>query len=424
MNVRLRRAALLILAFAALSGASTAGAASGDLDPRFGRDGKLAPPQLARGRPGDIAVLPSGASLVCVTGAQRGREGITVVRLRPDGSLARGFGREGLARLRAPARATGCRVEALGREGAIVSYGIRDYGSSSSFELGVARLTRDGRLDGRFDRDGIQTFGVDDGTFAGGLAMSQDGIYVGGYTQRQREFVVYRLNLRGQIDSGFAGDGRAETSFDELSARAWGLASLELDSAGRIVLAGTVSIDRGSFTKHAFGLARLTADGRLDESFSDDGMIADWDRPEINAAAVAPDGRIAIASGLGDFTVSVVRPDGTLDPEFGAAGTARVDFTDANDIPADIAWDGNAILASGSTRTQRRGEDFAIARLRPDGELDGRFSGDGKRAIDFGRADDNVTAMAIGPLGRVTLAGETDREPGQVDRPVFARIRG
>lgn len=404
-------------------GAGSASAAPGDLDPGFADDGKLRLGAPDRGSPGDLEVLGSGTSLVCLNGAADGRETVAVARLERDGSRDRRFGRDGVAIIRAPARATTCRVEPLPGGGSVVAYGIRDHSHNPGFQLGVARLTSRGHLDREFDENGVQTLGVDDGTFGGALAVSPDGaIYVGGPTGREGEFVVYKLDERGRLDAGFGAAGKAQTEFGRLDSRSSQLAALELDAAGRVVLAGTVHITRASTSKDSLGLARLTAAGQLDESFSGDGMIADWDRAGASDAAIAPDGRIATTDEY-RFRIDMTLPDGTPDATFGGGGSTTVDFADANAAARDIAWVGDSLAVSGSADTPRRGEDFAVARLLADGTPDPRFSDDGKRTIDFGRADNVATAMGLGPGRRLTLAGATSRRPGRIPVPVLARLR-
>src|SRR5439155_8179570 len=64
---------------------------------------------------------------------------------------------------------------------------------------------------------------------------------------------------------------------------------------------------------------------------------------------------------------------------------------------------------------------FAVARITRDGKLDTHFSGDGMTTIDFGQAHATANAVAIDPLGRIVLAGQSG-EDGDTGRMAVARL--
>lgn len=82
---------------------------------------------------------------------------------------------------------------------------------------------------------------------------------------------------------------------------------------------------------------------------------------------------------------------------FGHGGwTVTAIGRDASAAAVEVKADGS-IVAAGST-----GDDFALARYLPDGELDQSFSNDGTARLDFGRAD---AATAITVQHGVTVVG-------------------
>jgi uncharacterized delta-60 repeat protein len=144
--------------------------ARGRLDTRFGATAKRSLRRLARfGEfPEMRAVLPRGDGTIDIVGTSQFEHGFDL-RLRPNGELAAGFGRQGAVKLPMPIASA-----ALGSHGAIVA--ANEQGSGKVF-----RIFRNGRLDPAFGGpDGIEVprpQGADDvvvGTQAGGRALLMD----------------------------------------------------------------------------------------------------------------------------------------------------------------------------------------------------------------------------------------------------------
>ena len=121
------------------------------------------------------------------------------------------------------------------------------------------------------------------------------------------------------------------------------------------------------------------ASGALDKTFAGSGKkrINFGGVDEPRALLVQTNGRIVVAGGGApgrNFCVARLRANGTLDPAFGSRGKKVIDFAGGADgaYGAALQADGKILLAGDS--------DFrvAVARLNPNGTLDGSFSGDGK----------------------------------------------
>ncbi|MGN6558302.1 MAG: hypothetical protein ACTHLH_09865 [Solirubrobacterales bacterium] len=89
---------------------------------------------------------------------------------------------------------------------------------------------------------------------------------------------------------------------------------------GRIVLAGRVWPEAGA-------LARLNADGSLDQSFGDGGFVVDRRLPGFRALALQPNGDI-VGAAVGGFQLARYLPDGTPDPGFAGGGVGGIDEPD------------------------------------------------------------------------------------------------
>jgi uncharacterized delta-60 repeat protein len=151
--------------------------------------------------------------------------------------------------------------------------------------------------------------------------------------------------------------------------------------------------------------------------------------------AVQPDGRI-VAVGMrfrGNdaqndelFAVARYLPDGRLDRSFSRDGLASVDFGFGDADASAVAFQpGGKILVAGegARNVYRTEEDFAVARFRRNGTLDRTFSGDGRATVDFGhRLSDGVHGLALWRGGRIVLAGSSGKR-GTVPRMAVARLR-
>jgi uncharacterized delta-60 repeat protein len=127
---------------------------------------------------------------------------------------------------------------------------------------------------------------------------------------------------------------------------------------GSMIVAGAVV--QGSFlsSERAVGLVALEADGSLDRSFGNGGIVVVEDPAFLlgpRAVAFQPDGKILVGSYVrsqqGDYDFAVVRIDtgGGIDPGFGEQGTAVLGFdAGGNDRLHDlVVSDEGLILAVG-----------------------------------------------------------------------------
>ena len=105
-----------------------------------------------------------------------------------------------------------------------------------------------------------------------------------------------------------------------------------------------------------------------------------------------PDGKIiavgqAIRSGGPAIFVARYNPDGSQDAEFGDQGIVIFNFGPGrSDDVVGVAVDslGRIIVAGYAFQDGVTGNDFAVARLSAEGQLDSTFDGDGRTIIDFG----------------------------------------
>jgi uncharacterized delta-60 repeat protein len=164
-------------------------------------------------------------------------------------------------------------------------------------------------------------------------------------------------------------------------------------------------------TAAALGPARpvLAAPGDPDPTFSGDGMafVNVAGGPDYGLAmAQQPDGRLLLAGRTGfgnhgNFAVVRLKANGQLDPTFGGGdGRVTTDFSGGDDWAHAVAVQPNGrILVAGG-----RGSQLAVARYLPGGGLDPAFSDDGKRVVADGSVR-GANAVTVRSSGKIVLVG-------------------
>ena len=215
------------------------------------------------------------------------------------------------------------------------------------------------------------------------------------------QFAVVRYLPDGAMDPGFGSGGVALASFGDLYAVP---EAVTLQPNGSIIAGGYTVDAQGS---GGFALARFLPDGSLDTTFSEDGKLT------LNAGVgavvdvlVQPDTRIVA---IGSGGVVRLHADGSLDTAFGADGVVVIDFQAAN---AKLQPDGRIVIAGGFTDTTVFPPEFgfALARLLPDGSLDGTFGTDGRVNTSVG--DGSAGALALQADGKIVVSGHIADDTG------------
>lgn len=215
----------------------------------------------------------------------------------------------------------------------------------------------------------------------------------------------------GDLDRSFSGDGRATAFFKHW--RPTGVAAdLARTSDGGYVAATEVWTRTGRVVEEP-ALARFTADGWLDRSFSSDGQRVIHTAGADYTVQVATQGKktLVMSDALNAASVIRVTSAGRVDDSFGDNGTARIPSI----YPAEILVlpSGKVLVggtASGDVEPPDR--DFAVARLLRSGRLDPSFGSQGIAKVDLRapseldrEGDDVLAGLAIEDDGRIVASG-------------------
>ena len=264
----------------------------------------------------------------------------------------------------------------------------------------VARLNLDGSPDRGFGVDGVARIDSNDYEYIYDIAIQPDGrIVVAGDKYEGKNGFVRRLNADGSPDKGFGTDGLAaiDSGGDER------LRGVAVQPDGAIVAAGWTSVGKD------IAVYRLTAGGKPDNSFDDDGarginvLGEDW----AYDVALQPDGKIVVfgasypASGVYP-TIARFDGNGKPDTTFGDEGWRTVE--EKGYFYAGAVQPDGRILAAGDTW---EGDDASLYRFTTAGLPDKSFSENGWIGFDLGD-DDEAHALALQPDGKIVIAGDTE----------------
>ena len=202
------------------------------------------------------------------------------------------------------------------------------------------------------------------------------------------------LAAPGDLDPGFGENGLWSLTIGSSASNAYAVVQ---QSDGKLVLAGTVEVDQFSFD---FIVARLAADGTPDAAFGADGIATvDFGGTGDVAFAVIQqsDGKLVLAGTAGtagildevssDMALARFNADGSLDSTFGNAGVVTLDL-DVFDYASDVIQqaDGKLVVAGETNSTNEIvGTGRAtFARFNANGSLDTSFGSGGSVSVDFG----------------------------------------
>jgi uncharacterized delta-60 repeat protein len=405
----LAAACLLLIVLAA-----PAGAAPADLDRGFGGDG-VVPIEGPRGLtfPADasarMTIGPEDEAIVLVSDYACPNEWecpteLTLMRYDAAGNRDPSFGTQ-LHVQEGPERHPF--DLAVGPDGKAV---VAAYDSAAGEDgaLRVFRFDRAGHLDPTFGGVGETAQPLRPGTSAPvAVAVQPDGKIVvateGSRVEGGQELRLARYLPEGTLDPGF-GSGGVATLVMATQTRP---ANLLLGGDGSVTVASPYCCVGGTaLFGEGFSVARLRADGSPETGFGGSGQLL-FPTPgaegTVASIALAPDGGTFVLFEEGTETVSTVdnlaklAPNGSLDGAFGSGGRLRTFYRVGSVNPTAIAVDGKGRVVGAG------GDDGVAAfRLRPDGSADRTFNGGQRITARFGSTS---LAMGLQSSGRVVVLG-------------------
>jgi uncharacterized delta-60 repeat protein len=245
---------------------------------------------------------------------------------------------------------------------------------------------------------------------------------------------VVRLNADGSLDDAFEFIMRFRW-FGDIGAVYSAVEVFAPQADGKILIGGIFStqavqhLDPGEASFH--GIARLNPDGTLDETFDSGTGVTDG---VVQAISQQPDGKVIIGgmfatvNGVSRIGMARLNATGELDLSFESGtgfaftGNSFSAYDRSPGIHSIIVQPDGKILAAGSFTNYQGTARLGIARLNPDGSLDGTFDPARGPALGGGSAvTPFLGSMVLQADRRIVVGGLFDTFAG-VARPNVARL--
>jgi uncharacterized delta-60 repeat protein len=359
------------------------------LDPTFGDGGKVVTnvKNYTSQEVSSIAVQKDYK--VVVTGwfrnDRRNRDFVTI-RYNTDGSLDPTFSNDGIA-IDSFSVKDGAGPIAIQEDGKIVLAGKTYNGTDSDFA--VIRYCSDGILDSTFNNIGIVSTPIGDSDdYGSSMSIQENGkIVVAGrtYNGSDYDFSLVRYNSDGSLDHTFNNSGIVITP---ISSENDYVESMLIREDGKIVVAGYTTIN-GEF---AVAVARYNTDGKLDNTFNDNGIITTSINSgivnKVNSVVIQDDGCIFIVgqynnSSECNYIIMKYNKNIVLDSTFNKTGIIVI----SNCLTCGVVSDGSIavqnddkIIFGGSGG---KNFDFLLIRFNINGSIDNSFGDNGRILTGF-----------------------------------------
>jgi uncharacterized delta-60 repeat protein len=397
---------------ALLATVTFAQAQPGTLDFSFGNEG-IVTSVITEGfnMANTVAVQPDGKIIAAGHTGFSPDYDVAVVRYNEDGSNDNTFGTNGMIVLSPTTTSDYPYDIALQTDEKILIGGYIWTGSSTDVLL--IRLNADGSTDNTFGTNGIVITDLGNGgEVAEAIALQDDGkIILAGYNNDR--FMLLRYDTNGTLDDTFGTGGVATADVGVGSSYGQ---DVVIQDDGRILVGGLAFNTNSNYT---FGIARFDTEGALDPTFAEFGTTTfniGSGHDFMTAIALQSDGKI-IAGGHTwianqptlqyDFAAVRIDENGNIDDTFGTNGMTTVHLNyDANYVTGMAIQDDDKIILSGNAELSAD-YDLGMARLTADGNLDTSFGTDGITITDVNKDEDQGSAIALQPDGKVVVAGYT-----------------
>lgn len=386
-------------------------AQAGSFDPSFNGTGYNT---TAIGNGDDVGqcmwVQPDGKILVGGDSHSGLSSDAAVVRYNADGTLDATFGSNGsFTYAMSVSYFETVKSVFTGSDGKITAVGYY-FSPSFTFEPFLIRLNSDGTLDPTFGTNGILSISIGNGSDLVNAATIQpdDKMVLTGYFDNNGnlDMFVVRLNYDGSPDITFGGgDGQVSISVGSADDYANAVA---LQSDGKIVVAGKAAIGSGT----DLAVVRLNSDGTLDNTFSSDGKATMNINGNDNGLAVAiqSDGAIVVCGEAFDgssFNVGVARftASGNADNTFSGDGKLSTAIGSTYDGGFAVGIHANGKIVVGGLYATPTGDDMMLLRYTSNGTLDAAFGNNGIAKFNLG-FNEAIYALHIKSSGKVIVAGK------------------
>jgi uncharacterized delta-60 repeat protein len=213
------------------------------------------------------------------------------------------------------------------------------------------------------------------------------------------------------LDPNFGTGGKVSFHFFPTSSDFSYASALQAD--GKIVIVGTTYNNANTSSRFDFAVARLNADGSLDNTFGSGGRVnteLSFFRDDSAVAVVLqPDGKIVVGGPTYNFMgLARYNSDGSLDKTFGTGGKVVTDIPEGvtENITYLLSQADGKIIAVGSIsgESPEPQTQIILVRYNSNGSIDASFGTGGKFKINLGKLT-NLNGAALQPDGKILISG-------------------
>ena len=167
----------------------------------------------------------------------------------------------------------------------------------------------------------------------------------------------------------------------------------DFDSHGNIIAVGYSSMDRG---KYHLTIAKTSADGIVDESFGNGGLVkvTDYDYSRLLGLKITSENKIVVIGGFAkvqfegrETLIMQFNEDGSIDESFGDNGKVNLNFNAGNILSLNLENDDFILLGRRSETIDNNGNIIStfigntISKYNYNGLLDESFGENGKTLL-------------------------------------------
>ena len=257
-------------------------------------------------------------------------------------------------------------------------------------DFSIIRCTSSGDLDTTFGTNGIITIDGMGNDLNGKIAVRTDGkILLSGNSNinpaigTQRQHAIFLFNSNGSLDTTFGTNGKIFTNLNANNSQI--ISSLNLVENDKIIIAGQLY---NSLTNQLdFFIAKYNSAGILDTSFGIDGKSSlNFDEffqsqksdDFIESLSIQVDGKIVVAGysrenllgSNNQFALARLNPEGTVDSTFGQNGKIVMPISGFSDVIYDVKTQNDGkIIVAGMSKINATDRSYIVARYTPDSTL-------------------------------------------------------
>ncbi len=289
---------------------------------------------------------------------------MSVVRLNENGSLDNDFDSDGMLTLNFGSTDNVNKV-LITQDNKILLAG-RIYNGINS-DIAIVKLNNNGSFDSDFGVNGVSAIDLSNkNEYVYDALMDGDKIVVGGEgdVDDNSVFLIAKYNSDGSLDMTFGTNGY---SIKQVGSKYSSVNSIKKMINGNYILAGGTDINN----EDEFSLVSFNKSGELNIDFSEDGILTfnpKTGNEYLKNLIIQEDGKIIAAGNvagngsISDFGIMRLQADGNIDDTFGNNGIMVTDFAQGNDNLAMVAITENKKIMALGNSALNNGHNIVIAK--------------------------------------------------------------